>query len=209
MIILKAVQTPAAIALVLCIVGATSANNPAVIDSETTVHIGIILFAVVFVALVLLDGGALLARRMTGRGEDALVFSVAVALPFLAVRVLFSILAAFSHDRQFNPATGSETVALFMEVQEEMVVVLIYICAGLKLKTVPEGDRSAGENIGYRFGRGDFGGGKLGILSLGVAAVQARSGDKPRATQQQQSRERWHYVPHRKMDTEMGEESSI
>jgi hypothetical protein len=209
LIILKAVQIPAAVALILCIVGATSANTPADIDSEITVHIGVILFAVVFGALVLLEGGAILGRRMTGRGEDALLFSVAVALPFLAVRVLYSIFAAFSHDQQFNPATGSETVALFMEVLEEMAVVLIYICAGLSLKTVPEGDRSAGEKVGYRFGRGDFGRGKLGLLSLGIAAVQAISGDKPRANQQQDSRGRRHHVPHREMDAEMGKESSI
>ncbi|EXJ63327.1 uncharacterized protein A1O5_11648 [Cladophialophora psammophila CBS 110553] len=46
------IQTPAAIALILCIVGATNANDPAEIDSESTVHVGIILYTLVFAALV-------------------------------------------------------------------------------------------------------------------------------------------------------------
>lgn len=129
--LVRALQIPATVGLILCIVGATNAKNPADIESESTVHIGIILFAVVFAALVLLTGFAIHQWRFTGRGESRMIMSVAITLPFLAVRVLYSLLAAFSHDSKFNPVSGSTTIALVMETLQEAVVVLIYLAAGL------------------------------------------------------------------------------
>ncbi|KIV87847.1 hypothetical protein PV11_03365 [Exophiala sideris] len=132
--VVRAIQIPATVALILCIVGATNAQNPADIDSESTVHIGIILFAVVYGVLVLLTGYALRQWRFAGLGESRLIIAVCVTLPFLAVRLLYSLLAAFSHDAKFNPATGSTssiTIALVMETLQEAIVVLIYLAAGL------------------------------------------------------------------------------
>lgn len=61
-----------------------------------------------------------------------------------------------------------------MATLEEMAVVVIYIAAGLKLPTVPVGvDGSRTSNMTYRLGRGDFGTGKLGLLSLAAAGIQA------------------------------------
>jgi hypothetical protein len=174
LVITKIVHTPAVIALILCIVGATNASSPEQIDSENTVHIGVILYAVVFGMLVVLTFGAWLAKRKTGDGEGLLILAVIGALPFIFIRLLYALLSAFSHSRSFNPAIGSETTELFMAVLEEMVVVVIYIGTGLKLPAVPAGvSRSMGGTLAYRFGRGDFGTGKLGLLSLGSAAFQA------------------------------------
>jgi len=146
------------------------------------VHIGIILYTIVYAALVALTLGSMLGRRTTGRGELSLILAVSLALPFLAVRVLYALLAAFSHDKQFNPATGSTTIALFMDTLQEMAVVLIYLVAALKTPAVPpamdEEKRSAGQTLAYRAGRGDFGFGKLGLLSLATAAAQAFSGNQ-------------------------------
>ena len=175
--IVKVVHTPAVIALILVIVGATNASSPAKIESERTVHIGIILFAVVLVMLVALTFGACIAKRRTGQGEGLLVFAVLCALPFLAVRLLYSLLSSFSHSKTFSLATSStrtETAALFMSVLEEMAVVVIYIATGLKLPPVPKGAADTPEGkLAYRLGRGDFGFGKLGLLSLGTAVFNA------------------------------------
>lgn len=182
LVLLRLIQTPAAVALILCVVGATSANSPAQIESESTVHIGVILFTVVFATLVFMTGGAILARRITRRGEGLLVLAVSLALPFLAVRVLYSLLAAFSHDSDFNPATGSTTIALVMDTLQEMVVVLIYLVAAIKVPPVPVADgdnqRSTSSTFMYRTGRGDFGGTNLGLLSLASAAGQALKGNQ-------------------------------
>lgn len=178
LVLTKAIQIPATIGLILCIVGATSAKTPASIDSETTVHIGIILFAVVYCALLILTFAAFLGHKRTQRGEGALILAVALALPFEAVRILYALLAVFSHDRKFSALNGSTTINLFMAVLPECVVVAIYLLAGLKLDAIPRDQRSetAAGDLRYRLGRGDFGMGKLGILSLGSAAIQAMNG---------------------------------
>ena len=182
LVLLKIIQTPAAVALILCIVGATSADTPAQIESESTVHIGVILFTVVYVALVVLTLGSMLGRRVTGRGELSLILAVSLALPFLGVRVLYALLEAFSHEKHFNPATGSTTIALFMDEIQEMIVVLIYLVAAIKTPAIPPATngekRSAGGTLAYRAGRGDFGTGKLGLLSLAAAVGQAFSNNQ-------------------------------
>jgi hypothetical protein len=176
------IQIPAAIALILCIVGATNAKDAAGIESEQTVHIGIILYTVVFVALVLLTVGAALGTRVTRRGEPILILAVSFALPFLAVRIIYAILAAFSHKADFNPATGSKTIALCMDTLEEMVVVAVYIVAAIKLEVVPRlpnGERRGTRStLMHRAGRGDFSTGKLGLFSLANAVGQEMSRHK-------------------------------
>jgi len=168
------VQTPAAVGLILCIVGATSADDPSQIYNETTLKIGVILFALVFAILCIMCAVAAIAARKTRRGERQLILAVAFALPFLLVRVLYSLIAIFSHSADFqlgNQSTAAVTISLFMEVLEECAVVLIYIFTGLRLPPVPIPDASNGERLAHRFGRGDFGGGKLGLLSLGAAVI--------------------------------------
>ncbi|KAK5443298.1 hypothetical protein LTS15_010833 [Exophiala xenobiotica] len=174
LVLLRAIQIPALVALILCIIGATNTNDPAQIYSQSIVHVGVILYAVVFAALVLLTGGAILGWRKTTRGELPLIIGISITLPFLAVRVLYALLAAFSNDSKFNPATGSKTVMLFMDILQEMAVVLIYLATGVMAPAVPKADddqpRSRGSKLMYRAGRGDFNGGRLGLLSLAVAA---------------------------------------
>jgi hypothetical protein len=198
---MRAVQIPAIVALILCIVGATSAATPEQIEGQSTVHIGIILFAVVFGLLVLLDGGAIIASRMTQRGEVLLIVGVTLALPFLAVRLVYSLLVAFAHDKQFNLATGSQTISLCMETLEEMAVVLIYLITGLRSPPVPKTQdgqqRSTGGTLGYRAGRGDFNGGRLGLISLAAAAGNALGGKNNQRRPQQQRGQRRHHRHHR------------
>ncbi len=193
LVIVKIVHIPAVVGLILCIVGATSAPSPANINSESTIKIGVVLFAVVLAMLTALTLGACIAKRKTGEGEGLLVFAVMCALPFLFVRLLYALLSVFSHSKLLSPATGStgsETAALFMSVLEEMIVVVIYIATGLKLSSVPVGAAdSLGGTLAYRFGRGDFGTGKLGVFSLGTAVFHA-FGTKSDEEGQQRASER-------------------
>ncbi|KAK4935516.1 hypothetical protein LTR10_023427 [Elasticomyces elasticus] len=187
LVILKLVQTPAAVGLILCIVGATSANSPTVIDDQVTVKIGVVLFTAVFAILCLLCLIASVLERKTKRREgeaQCIIVAVAMALPFLLVRLIYALVATFSHNINFAPGNGSTaavTISLFMEVMEECMVVLIYIATGLKLSAVPTPDAGRGETLAYRFGRGDFNGGKLGLLSLGAALVGGAKKSKKQA----------------------------
>ena len=181
LVIVKIVHTPAVVALILCIIGATNASSPEQIDSQSMIHIGIILYTVVIVILIILTIGAWIGHLGTNGGEPLLVVAVICALPFIFVRLLYSLLSVFSGDQRFNQFTGSETIALFMSVLQEMVAVMIYIAAGLKLPAVPPGvSSSPDQQLLYRAGRGDFGGGKLGLISLAAATFQAlKLGEQP------------------------------
>ncbi|KAL7915888.1 hypothetical protein GGI35DRAFT_485358 [Trichoderma velutinum] len=185
--ITKIVQVPAVIALILCIVGATSANTPADITNQDTVKAGVVVYLVVFVLLILLMMGAYIARCMTERrGESALLHVVALSLPLLLIRIINSLLLVFDTHFQNSAAEASTSAvltALFMARIEEMIVVLLYLYAGLTQKVVPEkedGERSNKEKVAYRAARGDFGGGKLGVVSLIVALVSARPSKESR-----------------------------
>jgi hypothetical protein len=159
---------------ILCIVGATDANSPAEISTNSTLHIGIILYIVAFGMLLILSIGAALARHYGHHGEGLLIAAVACSLPFILVRLLYSAIAAFGHDSSFNIVTGSVTITLVMVVLEEIAVVAIYTITGLKLEVMPKTQQSenGGRNMIYGAGKGDFGVGKPGILGLLITAVR-------------------------------------
>ncbi|KPM42693.1 hypothetical protein AK830_g3893 [Neonectria ditissima] len=186
--VVKTVQVPAAVALILCIVGGVSADTPAEIGDQSTTQAGVILFLIVLVLIVLLTVGAAVGRNTTGRGEGRLLGAVAVSLPMLLIRIIYSFLVVFSKDSHFSMASGSTSsilTDLFMARIEEMLVILVYLWAGITQEAVPENDggvkRSKEEKLLYRAGRGDFGGGKLGMASLAVhTLVGLFRDDKPK-----------------------------
>lgn len=188
---LKVVQTPAVIALVLCIVGATSTSSPAEIEKNTTVHIGIILFLVVYVEVVLLTVIAAIFKKKLPDQERNILKAVGLALPFIFVHILYSLLSAFTHDRTFDLTSDTPTAYLFMEVLEEMIVSTLYIFAGLRAKSTPLGEDATGAQVlGYRFGRGDFGPGKLGLISAAAGLFEAFVGGNQRKAQTEDRRHR-------------------
>ncbi|KAL6885800.1 hypothetical protein GGI43DRAFT_431968 [Trichoderma evansii] len=178
--IARIVQLPAVVALILCIVGATSANTASDIVNQDTVKAGVIVYLVVLVLLTLLTIGANITRCIAKRrSESTMLFVVTLSLPFLLIRIINSLLLIFNKQFQDSTAEGSTSsvlIELFMARIEEMIVVLLYLYAGLTHKAVPErdhGNRTNEEKLAHRAARGDFGGGKLGVISLAVAAASA------------------------------------
>ncbi|KAK5988882.1 hypothetical protein PT974_10379 [Cladobotryum mycophilum] len=179
--VIKMAQVPAATALILCIIGATSANTPAEIANQDTVKAGVVVYLIVLIILGLLTMGAGIAQCLTGRrGESTLLHVVAASLPFLLLRIIHSFLLVFSKHFQASAAkasTSSIIAELFMARIEEMIIVLLFLWAGLTHEAVPRNEdgtkRSSGEKLMYQAGRGDFGAGKLGMASLAVSAVIA------------------------------------
>jgi surface polysaccharide O-acyltransferase-like enzyme len=170
------IQVPAAAALVLCIIGATNADTPAEISTQPLFRAGLVLFLVVFIALLVLTIGAALGQRRTQRGEKTLLSAVAISLPLIMVRIIYSLVVSFSGNEKFASST---TAGLFMSTIEEMVVVLVYLWAGLLTSSVPDVDTKTGpEKLVHRAGRGDFNGGRLGLVSLGAAIVSIVVSDK-------------------------------
>lgn len=173
--LIRVFQTPAAVALILCIIGATSADDPSTIPRQGALRAGVVLFAVLAIALCLLALGAVVGLNSTGRGEKAILLGICLSLPFLLVRVSYALLGCFGGS-EFNVVEGSAGVDLGMAVLEEMVVVFIYLWVGMHNPSVPADFEEASgasrtERIRYRAGRGDFGGGKLGLIGLLTATL--------------------------------------
>jgi hypothetical protein len=194
--IIRAIQIPALVALILCIVGATSVKNPAEIESNILVHVGIVLFLVVFVAIVALTSFAMCFCKRVPDQEKVILTAVILALPFIFVKILYSLLSAFSGNSDFSIVGGSKTIDLCMAVLEEMVVVLFYVYAGLRANSTPlPADASTAQTLAYRAGRGDFQPNKLGMLSLGLGVANAagKRGDKTSRRHQQGANEEQPY----------------
>ena len=125
------------IALILCIVGGTdeaSIGNPSEISTgKKYTKIGVIIFLVIF---LLLSALVIITMKDVGnapRGEKRLYFAVLAALPLLAVRMLWSILASFSNNSTFSIQSGKPLVQLFMATLEEFGIVVMYTLAGLTI----------------------------------------------------------------------------
>ena len=75
-------------------------------------------------------------------GEKWILIAILAALPFLAVRLLYSILADFEDNNTFNIINGNATVQLCMAVIEEFIIIIFFLAAGLaapSLKSVRSG----------------------------------------------------------------------
>lgn len=68
-------------------------------------------------------------------GEHRLLGAIAICTPILAVRLVYSIISTFGHNRNFSIFNGNETVQLVMVVIEEIIIVYVMLLTGLTLDT--------------------------------------------------------------------------
>jgi len=178
------------IALILCIVGGTSSYTSAgVYQPQPTTKAGVVLYLVAFIALVLI--AAITTSKLSNAPSDdkRLVWAVILALPFILIRIIYSLISVFSHNRHFNLITGSVAIHVCMAVLEEMAVVLIYLAIGWKIDTLTPTDRGP---IASRPWKGNLaaGGGARGgngrrrqgpihaLVNAGIAAAQQKKETK-------------------------------
>ncbi|KAI0351243.1 hypothetical protein OH77DRAFT_1498660 [Trametes cingulata] len=143
------------VALVLAVVGGVKAGNAksqADLNSGTNFrHIGVILFAVLYAAIVLVTAFCWTHKAQVLKYRRRLFYAIVMALPFLFVRVLYAVLSSFAPSAfgfdanghpiavhstsvlaNFNPSTGSWAIYLFMSVVMEYIAVLIYTTVGIR-----------------------------------------------------------------------------
>ncbi|MCJ1403599.1 hypothetical protein MMC11_006822 [Xylographa trunciseda] len=132
--VIQIAQLPTMIALILCVVGGVDQASSDVSEhstGQTYTKVGVAIFLVIY---VLLFGLTVITAADLGnapRGEKRIYFAVAATLPLLAVRLLYSILAAFTSISSFSIANPDPWVQLFMAVVEELLAVILYTLAGL------------------------------------------------------------------------------
>jgi hypothetical protein len=141
--------------LILSIAGGTSstAEPDGTVKVATTSKVGIALLIVAYVGLILIYVASLGRVYAVPHKERRSSLAIMIALPFILVRLIYSVCAVFLHNSLFNRVTGSVAVLVAMSVVEEFVVVAIYILLGLVLgpleesaqgNTVQKQDRVAG-----------------------------------------------------------------
>jgi hypothetical protein len=109
-----------------------------IMSSNRNSQIAIILFIASFIALCLVTLITIPAIGPSQSPDKRLFYAVLISLPFLAVRLLYSILATFTKNSTFSPLTGSIIIYLCVAILEEFVIVVIYLICGL---TVPAGKK--------------------------------------------------------------------
>jgi hypothetical protein len=119
------------IALILCIAGGIDVANNETSKGKNLTKVGIAIFFIIYVLLFALS---VITMKDVGHAprEEKRVYSVVlIALPLIAVRLLWSILSAFSNKVDFSLNSPKPLIQLFMATVEEFIVVVCYTTVGL------------------------------------------------------------------------------
>lgn len=147
--ILKGVEIIIIVGLILGIVGGINASdaytkslNAGVTNAPyhpgTLSKVGTALFIVSYVATVIFTIVISFSVPHAEAGEKRLFYAVAIALPLLLIRLIYSCLSTFSTNVNFNLLKGNTTALLCMALLEELVVVAVFETMGLSLKKLPK-----------------------------------------------------------------------
>lgn len=95
---------------------------------------GLILFVLIYICIFLLTAKSVADFNTIPVGEKRVLAVVVFALPLLAVRILWSLLAYFSHTSTFSivgTSSGDVVVRAMMAILEEFLIVIAYTIVGL------------------------------------------------------------------------------
>ena len=117
---------------ILGIVGGTStAVQPdGKVQVATTSQVAIILYIVAFAGIIVVLLASITKRSVVPIQERRVPFAVFGALPFIAVRLVYSACVVFSNSYLFDSFTGDGVTRILMATPEEFIVVSIYISLG-------------------------------------------------------------------------------
>ncbi|KAK9489776.1 hypothetical protein V1508DRAFT_406842 [Lipomyces doorenjongii] len=124
------------VAIILGIVGGNDLADDSISQTGHTMsRVSIFLIVGVFVVLTLFTLYFLIFAQLDSHSR-ALTMGIAVALPFLLVRIIYSLVNAFSSStaNKFNDLTGDWVIYLVMGVTMEFIVVAVLTITGFKLQ---------------------------------------------------------------------------
>jgi hypothetical protein len=127
-------HVPALIALILAISGGTDAASSNTADQasgKTETRAAIIIYLLVYVATCILWTITFRDTILMVSSQKRIFFCVLVALPLIAVRLLYSLISDFGHNPQFSLINGDTKIQLVMATLEEFAIVLIYTILGI------------------------------------------------------------------------------
>ena len=145
-LILRVVHLPIILGLIVAIIGGNklSSTDPNTQhDGQDYQKAGGILFLVSYLIVFAVAALTMAEFRNIPFGEKRILFAALAALPLIAVRLLYSLLADFKDDSTFNILDGNATVQLCMAIIEEMIVVAIFLVAGITAPSVKDIQRGS------------------------------------------------------------------
>ncbi|EFR00112.1 hypothetical protein MGYG_03118 [Nannizzia gypsea CBS 118893] len=134
-IVFRVIGVLVLVGLILAIVGITNRNDgdmpytPSV-ESKAAICITLGVWVITIGAVFIINAN----KQYLPDGEKKLLLAIAISLPFILVRLLYSFISAFSRSPKFSIVSGDVTIYLLMAVLEEMVVVITFIAVGVTLQ---------------------------------------------------------------------------
>lgn len=98
---------------------------------NTLIQVSVILYLVGFAGECLVTLYSFANYRVIIPGDHRILIAVALSLPFLAVRIIYSLISVFGDNPDFNSFSGSVIIFALMAVMEEFIIVILYLAAGL------------------------------------------------------------------------------
>ena len=149
-IIFRALRLVGVVALVLAIVGGTDeskTNLSSISTGHDLMEAASIIFMVIYLSLAALTIIHLTRKSHVVQGDQKLLYAGLAALPFLLVRVIFTIIVSFakSPHSDFYFRNVNVWAESFMQFLMEVIVVILFAIAGLM--TPKQADRDANKNI--------------------------------------------------------------
>ncbi|KGO47293.1 hypothetical protein PEX1_027560 [Penicillium expansum] len=132
--LIQLLHLPALIALILSISGGTNQTSSTVSNhtsGKTQTCVAIIIFLIIYIATCILWIITTRDISVMVSSQKRIFLCVLLALPFIAVRILYSLICDFGNNPQFSLISGDPEIQLVMATFEEFVVVLIYTILGV------------------------------------------------------------------------------
>jgi hypothetical protein len=102
------------------------------------VQAAVCIFLAIYVFAICLWCYLLRQWKYIPAAENKLMVCFAACAPFIAVRLVYGLLADFSGMKQFNPFEGDVTIFLCMAVLMEIIAVALCVLTGLRLRVLPK-----------------------------------------------------------------------
>ncbi|KAJ5385848.1 hypothetical protein N7509_008389 [Penicillium cosmopolitanum] len=132
--VVQLLHIPAFIALILAISGGSdeaSADESDRASGKSEVRAAIIMFLLIYIATCILW---VITVRDLGKMQSSqkrIFLCVFLALPLIAVRLLYSLISDFGNNPKFSLIDGNITIQIVMATLEEFAVVFLYTVLGL------------------------------------------------------------------------------
>ncbi|KAK4943777.1 hypothetical protein LTR10_016680 [Elasticomyces elasticus] len=143
--VFRVLALPGLAGLILSIVGATnvlgnSSNSSSFSSGMAELKAAVILFLTVYVADVVITAHAFFNITYVQDGEHRLLYAVTVTLPFMAVRIAYSLLCVFLNKHNIFSTWNTSALPILvhglMGVTMEAIVVVIFLFVGFMTASI-------------------------------------------------------------------------